>query len=198
MRIRFVSCRMDERRIPGSDDGAAPEPVSDRRRPRGTKAATIVRLGAVLAAIGMIAAALTVRGPREAPAAVRGGVITMGHEKFGRATTTIRAGEHLTFSNTSHWLHVVIPGKGAAQRSQDGLPRLGARNQHLSERGDHWTTGAWNAPGTYFLTCQLHPEMTLEVRVLARHAAPRRRVVRSRAPSASIRTTSASAVYPNG
>jgi plastocyanin len=187
---------MDERRIPESDDGAAPEPVSDRATPRGTKATRIVRLAAVLAAIAMIAAALIVHGPREAPAAVRGRVITMGHEKFGRATTTIRAGEHLTFSNTSHWLHVIIPGKGAAQRSQDGQPRLGARGEHLSERGDHWTTGAWNTPGTYFLTCQLHPEMTLEVRVLPGRVAPRRRVVGSRATSASIRTTSAA--DPNG
>jgi plastocyanin len=142
-----------------------------------------------VAAIGMIVAALVVRGPREAPAAVRGGVITMGHEKFGRATTTIRAGEHLTFSNTSHWLHVIIPGKDAAQHSQDGLPSLGARDAHLSERGDHWTTGAWNRPGSYFLTCQLHPEMTLEVRVLQRHAAPRQRLAGSRASSA---------VDPNG
>lgn len=97
----------------------------------------------------------------------------MGHEEFGRSVTTIRTGDHLTFSNRSHWLHVIVPGKGARQDSQKGLPRLGARDAHLSERGDHWTTGAWKTPGTYYLTCQLHPEMTLEVRVLAPKSAVR-------------------------
>jgi plastocyanin len=169
--ISVVSSRMDQRRFQGSREGEAPPTVSDRATPRPTRGTTIVRLGAVLAAIGMIVAALIVRGPREAPAAVADGVISMGHEEFGRTTTTIRAGEHLTFANTSHWLHVIIPGESAAQRSQDGVPRLGARDEHLSERGDRWTTGAWNRPGTYFLTCQLHPEMTLEVHVLPRHAA---------------------------
>ena len=52
------------------------------------------------------------------------------------------------------------------QDSQPGLPWLGSRNSHLSEHGDRWVTDRWSVPGTYFLTCQLHPEMTLEVRVL--------------------------------
>jgi plastocyanin len=133
-----------------------------------------MRFAVLVVGIGLIAAALIVPSPREAPAAARGGEITMGHEEFSRSETTIRAGQHVTFANTSHWLHVIVPGKGARQDSQDGAPRLGARDAHLSERGDHWTTGAWNTPGTYDLTCQLHPEMTLEVRVL-----PKKSVVKS-------------------
>jgi plastocyanin len=131
-----------------------------------------MRLAVFLVAVGVIAAALIASGPREAPAAARAGVITMGHEEFGRSAVTIRAGQRLTFSNPSHWLHVLVPGKGARQESQKGLPRLGSRNAHLSERGDHWTTGAWTTPGTYFLTCQLHPEMTLEVKVLSAKSTP--------------------------
>jgi plastocyanin len=123
---------------------------------------------AVIAAVGLIAAALIVRGPSEAPAASHGNVITMGHEEFGRTAITIRAGQRLTFTDPSHWLHVLIPGKGARLASQPGLPSLGARNAHLVERGDRWTTGAWTTPGTYHLTCQLHPEMTLTVHVLSR------------------------------
>jgi len=107
-------------------------------------------------------------------------VITMGHEEFGRSVTTIRAGQRLTFSNTSHWLHVLVPGRGARQNSQPGLPRLGSRNAHLSERGDHWTTDPWKVPGTYAITCQLHPEMTLEVRVLPRASTPRLRAAGGR------------------
>ena len=122
---------------------------------------------AVLATVGLIAAALIARGPTEAPAAAHGKEITMGHEKFGREQITIYAGQRLTFTDQSHWLHVLIPGKGARFASQHGLPKLGSRNAHLIERGDRWTTGAWNTPGTYHLTCQLHPEMTLTVHVLS-------------------------------
>src|SRR5437016_8081636 len=122
-----------------------------------------LRLGSVLFAAALVATALLVRGPREAPAAAHGDVVTMGHDSFGRSAITIRAGRHLTFSNPSHWLHVLVPGRGAKQDSQHGLPRLGSRDAHLSERGDRWTTAAWSTPGTYFITCQLHPEMTLEV-----------------------------------
>ena len=122
-----------------------------------------------LAAVAMIAAALLARGPQEAPAAAHGSVITMGHEEFGRSAVTIRAGGRLTFANTSHWLHVIVPGKRSQLNTrQQGLPSFGSRDAHLSERGDRWITGAWNTPGTYFITCQLHPEMTLEVRVLPR------------------------------
>jgi plastocyanin len=127
-----------------------------------------MRFVALLAAVGLIAAALIVRGPSEAPAAAQGNEITMGHEEFGRQQVTIHAGQRLTFTDPSHWLHVLIPGKGARFATQDGLPKLGARDAHLIEHGDRWTTGAWNTPGTYHLTCQLHPEMTLTVHVLSR------------------------------
>ena len=131
-----------------------------------------MRLPLGLLAIGAILAALLVPGPRGTPAAAHAGVITMGHEEFGRSEVTIRTGQRLTFSNPSHWLHVLVPGKGARQSSQTGSPRLGSRNAHLSQRGDRFVTGAWNVPGTYFITCQLHPEMTLEVRVLPRLSHP--------------------------
>jgi plastocyanin len=131
------------------------------------------------AAIGMIATALAVPGPRESAAPAGGRVIAMGHEMFGRSVITIRVGDHVTFANGSAWLHVLVPGKGARQDSQPGMPRLGPRNAHLSEHGDHWITGVWSVPGTYFITCQLHPEMLLEVRVLP--AASTARAVHSNA-----------------
>ena len=91
-----------------------------------------------LAAVAMIAAALLARGPQEAPAAAHGRVITMGHEEFGRSVVTIRAGGRLTFANTSHWLHVIVPGKRSQLNTrQQGLPSFGSRDAHLSERGEH-------------------------------------------------------------
>ena len=127
----------------------------------------MIKVASFLAAVALIAVALLLRGPHEAPAAAPAGVISMGHEEFSRSVVTIHARDRLSFSNTSHWLHVLVPGKSARLDSQPGLPGLGARGAHLSERGDRWITDPWNVPGTYFITCQLHPEMTLEVRVLS-------------------------------
>ena len=127
----------------------------------------MLKLLVIVGAVGAIAVALAVPGPRESAPPAAGRVITMGHESFGRSVVTIRAGDRLTFSNTSSWLHVLVPGKGARQDSQTGLPRFGARNAHLSEHGDRWLTAAWNTPGVFFITCQLHREMTLEVKVVS-------------------------------
>jgi plastocyanin len=125
-----------------------------------------MKVGLVFAAVAVIVVALLVPGPRESAASAHGRVITMGHEFFGRSVVTIHVGDRLTFTNGSAWLHVLVPGRGARQNSQPGMPRLGSRDMHLSEHADRWLTGRWNVPGTYYITCQLHPEMQLEVRVL--------------------------------
>jgi plastocyanin len=144
--------------------------VVDLGRGRRQGVGLAAKLGSVLFAVALVTTALALRGPSEAPAAASGRLITMGHESFGRSVITIHAGQRLTFANSSHWLHVLVPGRGARQDSQNGLPQLGGRNAHLSQHGDRWVTSAWNTPGTYFITCQLHPEMTLEVRVLPRRS----------------------------
>jgi plastocyanin len=132
-----------------------------------------VKVALFFVVLGVIGAALAAPGPQESAAPARGSVITMGHELFGRSAITIHAGDRIVFANGSAWLHVLVPGKHARQSSQPGLPSFGSRNQHLSEHGDRWLTGTWDVPGTYWVTCQLHPEMLLEVKVLpARRSQP--------------------------
>ncbi len=132
-----------------------------------------MKLACVFAAVGAIALALVAPRPSESARHASGRVISMGHEVFGRSKITIHAGDRLTFANGSAWLHVLIPGNGARLDTQPGIPSFGARDAHLSEHGDRWLTGAWTVPGTYFITCQLHPEMRLAVHVLpSRSTAP--------------------------
>jgi plastocyanin len=132
-----------------------------------------MKLACVFAAFGAIALALAAPRPRESAPRSSGRVISMGHELFSRSRITIHVGDRLTFANGSAWLHVLIPGKGARLDAQPGIPSFGSRDAHLSEHSDRWLTGAWTVPGTYFITCQLHPEMHLEVRVLpSRSTAP--------------------------
>jgi plastocyanin len=95
--------------------------------------------------------------------------IGMTQEQFIQKTVTIPAGSRLTFVNNSHFLHLLAPGKGAMMSRQKGIPAFdGSYGTHVSEAGDRYVTAAWNTPGTYHLTCTLHPEMTLTVVVRAK------------------------------
>lgn len=79
-----------------------------------------------------------------------------------------RLGERITFSYSSgRSLHVIVPGRDAQPRSQPGTPSLAGASGHRAEVGGRWTTAPWNVPGTYWVTCTLHPTMNLEVVVTA-------------------------------
>jgi plastocyanin len=96
--------------------------------------------------------------------------VGMTQEAFSEDTITIVAGAKLTFVNNSHFLHVLAPGEEARLTAQNGVPKFDDRyNTHIAEAGDQYTTTAWNSPGTYHLTCTLHPEMTITVVVLPHH-----------------------------
>lgn len=129
-------------------------------------------LAVPLLVAGAVVPTLT-SGPTAAPA----GTVGMDHESFavhgadartgadGYPTVTIRKGGTLTFVNDSRWLHVIGPGEDGRITSDPGAPSLGARGAFLSESGQTYTTATWNTPGTYQMTCSLHPEMTVSVTV---------------------------------
>jgi len=76
---------------------------------------------------------------------------------------TIHAGETLTFQNNSRWIHVVGPGdKGIL-----APPGMGAMTpRRMMEENDTYTTPPWYVPGTYLITCTVHPDMNAKVVVL--------------------------------
>ena len=92
------------------------------------------------------------------------GAIGMEHLVFETEERAIAAGERLTFSNaSSRALHVLVVGKDAQPKPQEGAPSFGGASGHRSEVGDRWTTPPWTAPGTFWVTCTLHPSMNLKV-----------------------------------
>jgi plastocyanin len=114
--------------------------------------------GVALLAAGVLAPTVIARPPR-APA----GAVGMRHEKFSQEKVTVRRGGTLTFVNDSGWLHVIGPGDEGRIGTQAGSARMGTRGAFLSESGATFTTGPWNTPGTYHVTCSLHPEMNITV-----------------------------------
>ena len=94
------------------------------------------------------------------------GAIGMDHLVFETEVREIAVGEQLTFSNaSSRALHVLVVGKDAQPKPQEGAPSFGGASGHRSEVGDRWSTPPWKTPGTYWVTCTLHPSMNLKVLV---------------------------------
>jgi plastocyanin len=115
-------------------------------------------IGAALIAAGILVPPLST--PTPAPA----GTVGMEHEKFaGPDTVTIPVGGSVTFYNSSGWLHLIGPGDKGQFASNSNVPHLGDRGVFNSETGDTFVVGPWNTPGTYKITCQLHPRMNITV-----------------------------------
>ncbi|MDQ1722799.1 MAG: hypothetical protein QOI26_2533 [Pseudonocardiales bacterium] len=88
------------------------------------------------------------------------GVLGMNHEHFTTEILMVHRGDTLTMQNNSRFAHTVGPGKDGHLADADGVPISGP---NLMETNDVLTTGRWNTPGSYTLTCSVHPEMTVKV-----------------------------------
>jgi plastocyanin len=113
----------------------------------------------------LLGAALLVGGiylpPFSAPVhAHANSAVGMKHEGFSTKVITIHRGQTLTFTNDSRWIHIIGPGNDA-HLSVPGTEPVSSRV--LLERNQTYTTGVWNTPGTYNMTCTVHPEMNLKV-----------------------------------
>lgn len=84
----------------------------------------------------------------------------MGHLDYTSQTVTLHVGDTLTLANDSRWAHTVGPGKGGSVEDTEGVPLTGFT---LMQTNDLFTTGRWNVPGTFYLTCSVHPDMTVTV-----------------------------------
>jgi plastocyanin len=105
---------------------------------------------------GLLIPALTA-SPKEAPHSSVG----MVNESFTQSSVTLQRGERLVLVNDSRVVHVIGPGIDQHVYSpQRGDPVLGF---HLMQTNAVYTTGRWMAPGTYHLTCTVHPGMNLTV-----------------------------------
>jgi plastocyanin len=88
------------------------------------------------------------------------GVLGMSHEKFSSDDVTVKCGDTLTMENNSHWAHIIGPGQDGLLEEAAGVPVV---RRALMEATDVYTTGAWDTPGTFYLTCAVHPKMNVKV-----------------------------------
>ncbi|HEY7593156.1 MAG TPA: hypothetical protein VH969_08365 [Actinophytocola sp.] len=117
----------------------------------------------ILFAIPLLAAGAFLPAVGAAPATPPSDVVGMDHEVFTIDKITVHRGDTLTFANNSRWMHIIGPGRGGLLVEKDGLPM---HERALTEIDDHYTTGRWNTLGTYYITCSMHPLMTVKVTVV--------------------------------
>lgn len=93
------------------------------------------------------------------------GAIGMGHEGYSETVIRIHTGQRITFQNDSRWIHIIglaaDPITGAMPMAS--MARMGMTRRTMMQQNDVYTTASWNTPGTYFITCTVHPEMNATV-----------------------------------
>ncbi len=119
--------------------------------------------------LGLVVAGLVAGCGGSPQRAAPPGAIVMTSSSFKPASRTIEQGERITFFNQSRGaLHILVNGDRGASRSEAGAASMGGVSGHRSERGEVWTTPAWTSPGTFHITCTIHPGMNFTVTVKAR------------------------------
>jgi len=101
-----------------------------------------------------------IAGPKPPPP----GAVGMTSDDFAQPVVTIHRGGRLTLVNDSHYVHVIGPGRDIHIVSPErGVPVYGF---HLMQTNRVFTTGRWMTLGTFYLSCSVHPGMTLRVVVV--------------------------------
>jgi plastocyanin len=110
---------------------------------------------------GILAPAVIVGNPKPAPP----NTVGMSFMDFtGPDTVYIHRGQDLTFVDSSRNIHDIGPGQnGLITTAVRGEP---VRGFHLMQMNEVYKTGPWLTPGTFHVTCGLHPGMNLTVVVL--------------------------------
>jgi plastocyanin len=96
--------------------------------------------------------------------------VTLGATTFATNAITISKGQTITFTDdpTNGAMHILVVGKNGVPQTEAGAPDLGGTSGQTMTPGQSWTTPAWNTPGTYYVTCTVHPiGMTMVVTVTA-------------------------------
>jgi plastocyanin len=105
---------------------------------------------------------------QSAPTGSGGNTVTMGPNNYLSGNSiTIKKGTTITFTDdkTTGSIHILVIGLNGTAQSEAGAPNLGA-NGITFNPGDSKPIGPWMSPGTYHVTCTVHPTtMNLTVTV---------------------------------
>lgn len=115
----------------------------------------------ILLVVPLIAAGVWLPAAAADPKPAPSGALGMEHEYFATDHVTVKCGDTLSMVNDSRFVHIIGAGSGGSIATPPkGVP---VSLYTMVETNDSYTTGKWNVPGKYSLTCSVHPAMTVEV-----------------------------------
>jgi len=118
------------------------------------------RIPRILFVVPGLLAGLLVPALTASPKPLPPDAVGMTNGYFAQNTVTLHVGERLTLYNNSRRVHIIGPGIDNHVFAVRGVPMNGF---HLMNSNDFFVTGKWETPGTFFLTCTVHPGMNLKV-----------------------------------
>jgi plastocyanin len=120
-----------------------------------------MRIPRILFVVPGLLAGLLVPALQASPKPLPPGAVGMTGDDFARDVVTIHEGQRVTFFNNSNVIHTIGAGRGGKVVSYEkNVPVLGF---HLMQTNSVYRTPPWMKPGTYYLTCSVHPHMTIKV-----------------------------------
>lgn len=114
----------------------------------------------ILIAVPLILAGAFVPAAGSVSEKASAGAVGMSHEDFTTKEIRIHQGETVTFVNDSHYMHIIGPGSDGTLAEADGEPM---DRRVLMPTNARYTTPRFNVPGTFYITCSMHPEMTTKI-----------------------------------
>ena len=120
-----------------------------------------MRIPRILFVVPGLLAGLLVPALQASPKPLPPGAVGMTGDDFVRDVVTIHEGQRVTFFNNSNVIHLIGAGRdGTIVGDERGVPIHGF---HLMPTNGVYRTPPWTKPGTFWLTCSVHPDMNLEV-----------------------------------
>jgi plastocyanin len=122
--------------------------------------ATLLMVGLlVLAACGMSS---STGGSSGTTSTSSSNTVTLGQTNFDQNSVTVKAGTALTFDDTNGGFHVLCLGHDQqCDSSTTGPKDLEGSGFMINPGQKHMVT--FDTPGTYQITCSIHPNMNLTV-----------------------------------
>lgn len=120
-----------------------------------------MRIPRILFVVPGLLAGLLIPALQASPKPLPASAVGMISNDFARDVVTIHVGQRLTLFNNSTVIHVIGAGRdGRVTGYAKHVPIVGF---HLMQTNAVYRTPPWSTAGTYWLTCSVHPDMTLKV-----------------------------------
>jgi hypothetical protein len=122
---------------------------------------SLPRIPRIFFVIPGLLAGLLIPALASAPKSLPAGAVGMTGDDFAQDSVTIHADQRLLLFNDSNVVHVIGPGRGG--RIIGTARHVPVSGFHLMQTNSVYRTKPWKTPGTYYITCSVHPDMTLKV-----------------------------------